>query len=701
MTFLRDNLSIRAKLASIALAVGAVFCALVLGGNSGIHRLNESQRMELSLEKASGALQRTLRGLNEMVITEGSGTSKQAVQVSLKELDLALAQAGEALKGTPFDKGLSTRTLPLVEELKAKTAELLKYQEGEITLSSDAPIRAFGRAAKAGEKAVESLGDVHREVGEHSRSYGDSVLKALTAGAAVAALAVVVLFYLLYRTIVSPIRNIAAFAHRAAAGDFSSELVSNRKDEIGVLAEDLKGMSANLRGALTRLHSASDRLGANLNEANDELNRSSIEVGNSLSTYEVEIANVIETSRVLAEVTDEVVDRCEKLREVAGDSAQAIGVIVSSINEVSSLSDDHSNSAGHAANAVKTMLGQLSEISMNLTSLSSSTIEVASAITEMQANVESVQARSVESSQASVAVSDCARDRGLRSVADAETGIKRTHETVNLLASTIERLDERSKSISNIVYIIEDIAAQTSLLALNAAILAAQAGRYGDGFAIVANEIKALADRITSSTHEIGKVIRENNSETRASAQLSVAGREAAQDGIRLIGDVRGALEEIISQASNSAQLSKFIEVAMMEQSAGAMQISQATNLIANQVTVSSYAATELDRGSRTILDEMEKIRQGSAAIMEKTLGQKADTGRILHASGLVGTSADEITDRVTVARESAQNITRILDVLHTSTKTLADSVQNLSSRIQQVNSQSATVIKEINKFSV
>jgi methyl-accepting chemotaxis protein len=154
--------------------------------------------------------------------------------------------------------------------------------------------------------------------------------------------------------------------------------------------------------------------------------------------------------------------------------------------------------------------------------------------------------------------------------------MNRIEATARRTADVINRLGERAENVGSILTVIEDITDQTGLLALNAAILAAQAGEHGKGFAVVAAEIRGLASRTAASTQEIGKLITAVQEESREA--VGVVREEVAMvaEGARLARDAGDALNKILKRADLSRDMSRGINKAATEQARGIRQVSEA-----------------------------------------------------------------------------------------------------------------------------
>ena len=192
--------------------------------------------------------------------------------------------------------------------------------------------------------------------------------------------------------------------------------------------------------------------------------------------------------------------------------------------------------------------GQLAQISQQASQASSaqteSSCQIAAATEEMSTGIACV----VDNAKASESNAQAAREmaeRGVSSMAHTAEEIRRTADQVKDTAVLIDTLHERSQAISQIIVAIRDIADQTNLLALNAAIEAARAGEQGRGFAVVADEVRKLAERTSSATLEITSLIGAIRSDTdRVAAGMGDASRQMHQ-GLELLGESSAALARI------------------------------------------------------------------------------------------------------------------------------------------------------------
>jgi methyl-accepting chemotaxis protein len=219
-----------------------------------------------------------------------------------------------------------------------------------------------------------------------------------------------------------------------------------------------------------------------------------------------------------------------------------------------------------------------------------------------QMAVEGAQRASVSASNGAVVVEKTVRVMG--QIADK----------VQESAKTVENLGVRSDQIGTIIGTIEDIADQTNLLALNAAIEAARAGEQGRGFAVVADEVRALAERTTRATHEIGEMIKAMQNETKGAVAAMEQGVSQVESGTEEAHKSGQALQDILQQVNDVAKQINQIATAAEEQTTTTSEISSNMRLITEVVQETSQGAN----ASATVAAQM----NGNAEELQRLIRQ-------------------------------------------------------------------------------
>lgn len=290
----------------------------------------------------------------------------------------------------------------------------------------------------------------------------------------------------------------------------------------------------------------------------------------------------------------------------------AMNSMVLSLREL--ISETVSISSGIAAASAQ-LHATSEQIATAAEEVASQTSTVATASEEMSATSLDIARNCTFAAENSKKTSDSA-DFGASIVQETISGMEKIADRVMQTAMTIGTLGTRSEQIGEIIGTIEDIADQTNLLALNAAIEAARAGEQGRGFAVVADEVRALAERTTKATREISEMIKSIQSETKAAVRAMEEGVNEVEKGASSSMKSGEALQEILSQIGEVTMQINQIATASEEQTATTTEITsniqQITDVIhqsANGAEETSAAAAQLAEQAQHLQDLVGKFR--------------------------------------------------------------------------------------------
>ena len=183
-------------------------------------------------------------------------------------------------------------------------------------------------------------------------------------------------------------------------------------------------------------------------------------------------------------------------------------------------------------------------------------------------------------------------------------------ERVKQTATTLEKLGARSNQIGEIVGTIEDIADQTNLLALNAAIEAARAGEQGRGFAVVADEVRALAERTTKATKEIAQMIKTIQNETSDAVRSMGEGVTEVERGTQEAAKSGSALDDILTQINAINMEVNQIATAAEEQTATTMEITNNIQQMSEVVAMNASCSHDAASATKELLTNAEELHR-------------------------------------------------------------------------------------------
>lgn len=220
------------------------------------------------------------------------------------------------------------------------------------------------------------------------------------------------------------------------------------------------------------------------------------------------------------------------------------------------------------------------------------TTQVATAMQEMSCTVQQVSENCTQAAEASGRAAETARAGGAV-VEKALTQMRSIADSVAGTAKEIGELGRRTDQIGRIAGVIDDIADQTNLLALNAAIEAARAGEQGRGFAVVADEVRKLAERTTTATKEIAQMITVIQDGTRAAVKAMDLGSRQVEEGVTSTTRAGESLQQIIQMSEEVGSMITHIATAATEQSGATADVNQSMDQIARLGKESAVAAQQ------------------------------------------------------------------------------------------------------------
>ncbi|TGU72838.1 methyl-accepting chemotaxis protein [Geomonas terrae] len=299
------------------------------------------------------------------------------------------------------------------------------------------------------------------------------------------------------------------------------------------------------------------------------------------------------------------------------DTRDEMGMLAAEVNEMAGKLNDTLSKVVENSHEVAAAANQLhstsEQIATGAEEVAAQTGTVATASEEMAATSSEIAQSCHRAATGGEEATGRARD-GRMVVEQTVQVMNRIATQVKSSASTVEGLGERSDQIGAIIGTIEDIADQTNLLALNAAIEAARAGEQGRGFAVVADEVRALAERTTRATREIGEMIKSIQSETKAAVSAMEEGVREVESGTREASKSGQSLEEILRQISEVTEQVNQIATAAEEQTA-------TTGEITNNILQITEVVQDTSRGAQTCATAASHLA-GLSQDLQRLVGQ-------------------------------------------------------------------------------
>lgn len=274
---------------------------------------------------------------------------------------------------------------------------------------------------------------------------------------------------------------------------------------------------------------------------------------------------------------------------IAGDRVNiSISAMGEGVRKAEESAEYLNETAGVLVNAASDIGAATERLAAGIHEQSSQAMQVATAVEEMAHSIRETASMVGQSVSAAKGNGELARDGGTV-VADTVEKIKHIADIVHSSTLTVQRLGEAGTAIGEISAVIEEIADQTNLLALNAAIEAARAGEHGRGFAVVADEVRKLAERTSTATKEIAGMITKIQGETRQAVSLLENSNNEMKGGIELADNAGKSLMQIVESAATLMQMLEHLK------SVAEQQAATSDDMARNVERISTVAAESAD----------------------------------------------------------------------------------------------------------
>lgn len=328
---------------------------------------------------------------------------------------------------------------------------------------------------------------------------------------------------------------------------------------------------------------------------------------------------------------------------------------------IASASEGIMSSVDETSAAVNQISVATEQVTRNLDHLAGIVHQSASAMEEINCTISNVEQNAAISHEVSSQVKMQA-DESLAVVAETIASLAEIQNSVAFSYDAIKRLEENSTRIENIVSVINDITKRTNLLALNASIIAAQAGEYGKSFGVVADEIRNLSLQTGHSTGEITSIIEEIMSESKTAASNITATRELVHRGVELGRTTGETLKAIYDRSVCSLDMTQQIKQATQEQVTGVKLVARSMEDISSMTSQIFAASTDQAKATRSIARSIESIKDMTHEMVTSTSRQVEDGHLIRRTVESVSSMVTEMFDNMEMRRQQSAEVVKELE---------------------------------------
>ena len=369
----------------------------------------------------------------------------------------------------------------------------------------------------------------------------------------------------------------------------------------------------------------------------------------TIESYELARAGLISIVSEVKDAADSVSRTSGDLQAAAAQSGQASGQIAQTINQVAAGAGEQAKAAAETSTATTDLTAIIAQVGAGASETSVKVEAASGALSQMATAIESADTASNEVIEVASSAASAA-ERGRLAVRQTVNEMERIKVTVESASVKVTELGAKSDQIGAIVEVIDDIAEQTNLLALNAAIEAARAGEQGKGFAVVADEVRKLAERSSRATKEIATLIADVQTGTSEAVSAMHSGATEVEQGSALAAQAGTSLDEITTAVNATRQavgrITSAVE-AMTQASNGVVNASDAIATIAQQT---NSAAARMTSAADTVSRSVEAIaaisEENSASAEEVSAATEEMSGQaeeVVAAATNLASMADEL----------------------------------------------------------
>lgn len=492
--------------------------------------------------------------------------------------------------------------------------------------------------------------------------YAQMTVAAIIAAVVASMFFSLLLWIMLRKMVIYPLKKIEAAAAKVSEGDFTFGVDISTADEIGRMSRIFKDSLRSVGAVLMRVRELSDRIMT----VSGDVEKESKKVVHSADTESEAVTNIASSVEQLKATATEIADNTEGLAGSMESTSASVVQMASSISSVNENARELSFAVESTSSSIEELSATIREIAANTDELSKASDETLSAISEITSSVKEVELNTRESARLSEKVTNDATTYGMTSIQKTTEGMENIKKAVEHTAGIITQLGGRSSEIGNILDVIDEVTDQTTLLALNAAILAAQAGEHGRGFSVVADEIKDLAERTAFSTKEIAALIKAVQQEVKNAAEAMQGGQVLVNDGLKLAREAGEALRKIVESSKKSAEMAVSIEKSTSEQSKAARLVTEAMERVRNMVEQIAKATDEEAEGVNLMMKATEKMREVSRQVSRSTDEQALSSRQIAEAIEIVSRKTQQISRSLINHKAGTQYISEIVEKVKT-----------------------------------
>ena len=367
----------------------------------------------------------------------------------------------------------------------------------------------------------------------------------------------------------------------------------------------------------------------------------------------------------------EEAESVERISLSVEETSTSMNEMAATIGEVNERMKELSSFVGETSSSIEELNSSIRQIASHGEQLAGASEETSTSIQQISASLQQI----ADTAKHSQMLSDTSRQDAM----DGRDAVEKMIQSMNVIqhmvtvtADVIQLLSKRTESIEKILDVIKDISDQTSLLSINASIIAKKAGERGRGFNVIADKVRKLADQSNLSAKEIAKIIRDVRKESAHAVEVVSRGNEKVQEGVKLAGQAGKALDKIISGTNESSSVIIKIAETTEEQTKISHHIMESMEQVVDMINQIKFATKEQEQSSTYIMKQAEQELLLSQQVKQSMFEQ---TEVVRHVS----LTMDDIRTLIQMTSERAKESTQSASMLSQHADALKDLVSQFA----------------------
>ena len=599
-----------------------------------------------------------------------------------------------------------------IAAMKQFITKLKQYEAGVISLSQELTATGTGDGFRSAERALLQIEKETHSSGENLKheifndmgNLSDSLLRQMKTGkrlsitiGIIGVLSGAFIAVLILYSISIPIKKMISFSTAIADGDLSHKLEKISDKEIGLLFSSANTMSEKLQHLINNIRETS----LEIQTTALAMSKSSGKLSDGAKHQNEMIDNVASAFTQMAQITSEINSKTKDLNASLQDSSSSLYELTASIKEISSFADkafqevDKITSSHLEINSTMgNTLGFLDKLARTSQQASASTSDLTTAITETGK-------RAMESEKLTNEVSIMAKENGVQALERMINVSRKNKDLVDDYSKIIKSLGSKSANIGKILDVIYNVVDQSSLLSLNAAIIAAQAGEHGKSFAVVADEVRKLSNTTTVNLKQIEEVVQGVMSEVEEAVNMIDGITKGMDSSILAAEQANNILNMIEEISAQSTEMAGEITASVKKQVNYCNDIHESVLNNSKQVDQIKEVMNAQKKGSDLIVNAVEEIRTIAEQLKNSTLEQSNGSAIISQTTSETQSFSEKLVRAIDGQQDANRHTVESLEEISNITSKNLETLKDLDSISNKLGSLNDRLTSNISRFKL